>query len=52
MWKSATFRARDRRGRLKREKNERLAEGSSSDTDVVDDDAGADAAALLSAGFW
>lgn len=55
MWKSATLRARDRRGRLNREKKELFAEVSSRDTEVADADeaAGAEeAAALLSVDFW
>ena len=46
MWKSATLRVRDRKGRLRREKNDRPDDGSSS-IDLVEG-VGAEAAGLLS----
>lgn len=45
------FRARDRMGRLKREKNERRDDVDSSTETDADADAGAEAAARLSADF-
>ena len=51
MWKSATWRARERSGRAKREKKERLEEPSTT-TDAVEDEGAEAGAAALESDFW